>query len=773
MNNPFRVKVPQIGESIPRRDAPDKVTGRALYAADHYGAGLLWAGAKRAGIPHGRIKAIHVENAMAIPGVVAVLTHKDVKGTNRQGVIRKDQPVLADQKVRHRGDAVALVVAQDRETLARAIDRIALDIDPLEAVFDPEEALQSGAVLIHEGHPGGNCLLKGEIETGSGAKAIEGCDAVVEADFRLPWQEHAYLETESGWAMLKGDGRLEIAASTQTPFRDRAEVAEALGLEMERVRVIAPYCGGAFGGKDGITVQTLLGLAALHHPERPVKMWLSREESFLSSPKRHPARLHYRLGAMADGTFHALEVRVVYDTGPYDHLGGAVMALGLEHAGGPYRIPNTNIKAWAVYTNNPVGGAFRGFGVPQVAAAMEQAVDMMAARLSISPLDLRLRNGVTRGDRNPVGGTLTGSTGLLQCLETVRQSRLWSGREVWKRSAGPFKRRGVGLSCVMHGMGYGPVVPDVANAKIELTREGKFRIFSGIVDMGQGNSATYLQIAGDLLNQDMDRLELVQPDTDQTLPSGSASASRTTYAFGNALIGACGILKKRLLEKTADLLMAGGCEEMALMPGLVRHLPTGKEIPLSRIAGVLDPAERMAAFRFRAPVSHEALSKDPLLRLHGIPHLTFSYGAHLACVEVDELTGTIEVKRYLAVSDCGRIINPQTFEQQIHGAVAQGLGYALCENFVAEKGVVKTPDLATYIIPGALDVPDMDSMVVECPEHSGPFGLKGAGEIAMDAPLPAIANALCDGCGIRVFSLPMTPERVLAALAANRPEEKK
>jgi CO/xanthine dehydrogenase Mo-binding subunit len=771
-NMPFRTKIPQIGESIPRWDAPDKVTGRVLYSSDHYGDGLLWAGAKRAPIPHGRIKAIHVENAKAVSGVVAVLTHNDVKGTNRQGVIQKDQPVLADQTVRHRGDAVALVVALDREILAKAIDLITLDMEPLEAVFDVEEAMKPGGVLVHEGRPERNCLLKGEIETGDGAKALEACDVVVEAVFRLPWQEHAYLETESGWAIFRADGRLEIVASTQTPFRDRSEVAEALGLETGQVRIIAPYCGGAFGGKDGITVQSLLGLAALHCPGRPVKMWLNREESFLSSSKRHPARLYYRLGAMADGTFHALEARVVYDTGPYDHLGGAVMALGLEHAGGPYRIPNTSLKAWAVYTNNPVGGAFRGFGVPQVAAAMEQTVDMLASRLSISPLDLRLQNGVMRGDRNPVGGTIGGSTGLSQCLEKIKQSRLWTNREDWKRSAGPFKRRGVGVACAMHGVGYGPVVPDVANAKIELSREGNFRIFSGIVDMGQGNSATYLQIAGDLLNQDVSQLELVLPDTDRTLPSGSASASRTTYAFGNALIGACEVLMSRLMEKTADLLMEGGPTELALLPGCVRHLPTGKEIPLTRIAEALDPAERIAVFRFRAPVSHEGITKDPVLRIHGIPHLIFSYGAHLACVEADELTGVVEVKRYLAVSDCGRILNPQTFEQQIHGAVAQGLGYALCEDFIVERGMVKSEDLATYIIPGALDVPDMHSMVVECPEHTGPFGLKGAGEIAMDVPLPAIANALCDATGIRVFSPPITPERVLDAMAGKQSGEK-
>jgi CO/xanthine dehydrogenase Mo-binding subunit len=753
----------QIGRSYPRRDALTKVSGTEKYAADYYGEEMLWAGVKRAGIPHGRIRGMNTAAAQALAGVEAVLTHQDVQGSNRQGVVRKDQPVLADEKVRHCGDAVALVIARDRETLGRAVDLIALDLEPLPAVFDPEEALAPGAPLVHEDNPRGNVLIEGTLQTGNAKAAFSECEAVAEVRFETPRQEHAYLETEAGWAIFK-EGGIEIVASTQTPFRDRMEVSEALGLSPEKVRIVAPYCGGAFGGKDGITVQTLLGLAALRCPGRPVKMWWDRKESFLSSVKRHPAALTYRLGAKGDGSFHALEATIHYDTGPYDHLGGVVAALGLEHAGGPYRIPHTLVQAFAVYTNNPIGGAFRGFGVPQVTAAMEQAVDVLAEKLSLSPLEIRLRNGVKKGDRNPAGVTLTGSTGLLECLKAIEAHPLWTERSAWKACAGQFKKRGLGMACLMHGMGYGPIVPDVGNAKIELTKDGRFCVYSGVVDMGQGNAGTYLQIAGHVLNQDETGMEMVSPDTTKCLPSGSSSASRTTYTFGNALIGAAEALKARILQRVSDLFMAGGMETTALLRGRVRHLPTGREIALRDLARLLDDSERVSTFRFQAPVSTEIPTRDETLRLHGLPHLLFSYGAHLARVEVDTLTGEVEVKRYLAVTDCGRIINPQILEQQIQGGIAQGLGYALLEDFVVEGGMIRTTDFSTYIIPTALDIPDMESMTVELLEETGPFGLKGAGEIPMDGPLPAVANAIADACGIRPLRSPLTAERILAAL---------
>ncbi|OGP92799.1 MAG: carbon monoxide dehydrogenase [Deltaproteobacteria bacterium RBG_16_54_18] len=760
----------KVGKAIHRIDARSKVRGAEKYASDYYGQNLVWAGVKRAGIPHARIKNIIIEKTKNLTGVISVLTYRDIHGSNRQGVIRRDQPVLADDKVRHCGDAVALVLAEDQAVLKEALDLIAIDYEPLPGIFSIGKALEQGAPLIHEEHPGGNVLLKGDLKTGRGEAALEECDVVVEGYFTVPYQEHAYLETEGGWALLTEDGHLEITASTQTPFRDLAEVAEALGIERESIRIRAPYCGGAFGGKDGITVQSLLALAALHCQGRPVRMVWDREESFIAGVKRHPGSLHYRLGAKADGTLYALSAEVYYDTGPYDHLGGAILALGLEHAGGPYRIPHASIRGWSVYTNNPVAGAFRGFGVPQVAAAMEQTMDMLAAKLDLSPLEMRRRNAVHRGDKTPLGVTLISSTGLAECLDAVAEHALWKEKERWKASAGSSKKRGVGIACVMHGMGYGPIVPDYANAKIELTKKGAFRIFCGVVDMGQGNASTYLQIAGDILNQDMDHLELVLPDTEKTLPSGSASASRTTYTFGNALIGAAEALKKRILQRSAETCASDPNDglTMVLRPGSVFHPPTGKEIPLSQIVRMLDESERISVFEFRAPVTQERPTEDENLRLHGIPHRIFSYGVHLAYVEVDELTGKVEAQRYLAISDCGRIINPQVFEQQIQGGIAQGIGYALCEDLVVARGKIQTPNLSTYVIPTAMDIPEMESIAIEKQEETGPFGLKGAGEIAIDGPLPAIANAVADACGVRIFHAPLAAGRVLTALEAKR-----
>jgi CO/xanthine dehydrogenase Mo-binding subunit len=764
------MEIPVIGKTFPRRDAGSKVTGQEKYAVDYYGPNLIWAGIKRAGISHGLLKKINFDSALALPGVLAVLTHRDVPGLNRQGIIRRDQPVLIDEKARYAGDPVALVLSENKKALQKALENIQIEWEPLPEIFSVEEALRADAAIIHADHPGGNILLRGEIVTGLGKKALEACHAVVRADFSFSSQEHAYLETEAGLACLRDDGILELIISTQTPFRDRFEVAEALGLDLEKIRIIAPYCGGAFGGKDGITVQSVLALAALRFPGRPIKMWWEREESFLAGSKRHPVRLSYQLGADIQGHFKALAAEIYFDTGPYDHLGGAVMALGLEHAGGPYRIPNVDLKSWAVYTNNALSGAFRGFGVPQVNGAMEQMVDLLAQKMGISPLEIRLRNAVSPGEKNSVGGTAGPATGMIECLRTLQDHPIWQERERWKTEAPVFKRRGVGLAAAFHGMGYGPIIADWGRAKIELTREGKFILYSGVVDMGQGNGGTYVQMAGVALNQDPQGFELILPDTDRTLPSGSASASRTTYTYGNALLAAADMLKGRILRQAACLSGKEEPEGWELVPGAVIHRPSMQTISLSQIAESLESSERTCAYEFQAPTSQEEVTQDPNLRLHGIPHVIFSYAAGLACIEVDELTGGVEVKRYLSVTDCGRVINPQAYEQQMQGGIAQGLGYALYEDFQTRSGRVLTPDLATYIIPSALDLPDMEILSVEIPEPSGPFGLKGAGEIATDSPLAAVANALADAIGRRVFLSPMTAEAVLGAMVGDSSE---
>jgi len=757
-------KRPQIGVSFPRIDGRSKVTGREKYAADYFDGDFVWAGVKRSEQPHARLLGIETEKARKLPGVLAVLTYQDITGTNRQGYVRKDQPVLVDDKVRRYGDALALILAEDRSVLKQAQSLIEVRLEPLPAVFTVEEALADGAPLVHEDNAHGNILSDISVQKGMGAAAMESCAVTIGHSFDLPRQEHAYLETECGWAHVSESGQLVIVASTQSPFRDRTEVAFALGLEPERIRVIAPYLGGAFGGKDGVTVQDLLALAALNSGGRPVKMWWDREESFLAGVKRLSGRVCYRLGTDAEGAFHALECTIDLDNGPYEHLGGEILALAVEHAGGPYRIPHTYIRGRCVYTNNPAGGPFRGFGAPQVSAAMEQMVDMLAAQLNLNPLEIRTRNAVRQGDRNCLGVTLTQSTGAMDCLERLSRHPLWMERAEWKKGAGSWKRRGVGIACLAHGSGYGPIVPDYANASIELTSKGAFRITCGVSDMGQGNASTYLQIGGYLLNQECDGLELILPDTERTLPSCSSAAGRTTYTYANALIGAATALKQRIYEKASDLLMAGSTADFELLPGLVRHLPTGRDVPLSALATNMAPTERVSVHHWRAPVCREPVNAKSNTTLFGLPHILFSYAAHLAYVEVDELTGRMEVVRYLAVTDSGRVINPQVYEQQIQGGIVQGIGYGLYEDYKVENGRSGTPDLSTYLAPTALDAPDMESITVELHEPTGPFGLKGVGEIAISGPLPAAANALADACGIRIKRAPFTPERVLAAL---------
>jgi CO/xanthine dehydrogenase Mo-binding subunit len=652
-------------------------------------------------------------------------------------------------------------------TLQKALALICVEIDPLPGVFTVDDALRPEAPLVHEEHPQGNVLLKATIQAGDLPGALKECDIILEETFHVPVQSHAFIETENGVAWQEADGKVVLIASTQAPFRDKWEISHALGLPLDRLRIIGPYLGGAFGGKDGATVQCLLVLAALHAAGRPVKMWWNREESFIAGYKRHAVSMHYRLGARSDGTLQALHCRLHYDTGAYAHLGGEVMALGMEHAGGPYRIPHTMIEGWCVYTNNPIAGAMRGFGVAQVSFAFETMMDLLARKLGMDPLELRLKNSLRRGDKNSAGVTLTQSTGVADCLAAVQQHPLWRDRKVWKQEVGSFRKRGVGVAAVFNAMGYGRGLPDSALAKVELTPAGRIRIYSGVSDMGQGNATAFVQIAGQILCQEDTNIELVQPDTDRTLPSGSASASRTTYTYGNALIKACEELRRRLTGRAALMLLSDTLDDLELLPGQVKNLTSGREIPLTALAAMMTPEDRVCISQFLMPVVRDKMDTGKEFVI-GFPHLLFSYSAHLVCIEVDELTGGIAVKSYLAATEAGRVLNPQAFEQQVQGAIAQGIGYALSEEVILKKGRIVNPDFATYIIPGALDIPEMVSLAVEAFEPSGPYGMKGVGEVGMNGPLPAIACALADACGIHMTLSPLTAERVLTALMPPR-----
>ncbi len=744
----------------PRLDAFSKVTGQERYAADEYSEEFFWAGAKRALVPHARLLAVHTSRAAAHPGVVRVLTSRDIGGSNRLGIVRNHQPVLVDEVIRHAGDPVALVVARSREALSEALELVTFDHEPLPGVFDPEEALKDSAPRIHEDNGEGNLMRAVRVRRGDPDGAFRDCDVVAEGVFETSRQEHAYLETEAGWARVDEGGVLVVVASTQTPYRDRKEIAAALGLDMNSVRVIAPYLGGAFGGKDGITVQCLLGLAALNTGGVPVKMWWDRRESFLAGMKRLPARMHYRLGAKKDGTFQALSCRLYYDSGPYAGLTGEIMAMGAEHAGSAYRIPNVNIEGYCVYTNNALGGPFRGFGVPQSTAGMELIVGMAAEKLGMDPLEVRRINALKAGDRNCMGVELKYSAGFYDCVDRLVEHPLWKGREAWKASAPPWKKRGLGVGCMAHAIGYPALIPDDANARVELTENGTVRVYSSVPDMGQGNAGTYLRIAGEVLNQDPATMEVVQPDTDHGLPSGTSSASRTTYTFGNAVIEAAGGLKGAILRAGARSLGVEGIDSVELIPGAVRARGSARQVALRDVAALIDAGDRSCKGYFRTPYDESTLS---IMYLGA--HVLFSFGAHLARIEVDTLTGRIDVVDYVAVTDAGRVLNRSVYDQQVQGSIAQGIGWALMEDYVMKDGRHETGDMATYIVPTSLDVPDMVSAAVESDETTGPFGMKGIGEVVISGCLPAIANAFHDACGVRITRFPLTPERVLSVLA--------
>ena len=762
-------EVYEIGRSAPRYDGYDKVTGTERYAADYYPENFLWAGVKRSEYAHARIHAIHTEAAGLVTGVAAVLTHKDITGTNRLGIFEKDQPILADNKVRHYGDAVALVVAESQAALAAGLAAVNVDYEQLPAVFEPEAALKTGAPLLHPDREGGNVLLTSELTTGQGRVALSECEFTVSVTIQLPWQEHAFLETQTGVAWQEEDGALTLIVSTQTPFRDRLELAEALGLPPTKMRIIAPYLGGGFGGKDGITVQGFLALAAMHAPGRAIKLHYSREESILAGTKRHPATINCTLGCDRNGNFQAFDCNLTLDTGPYSALGGEVFALAMEHAGGPYRIRHSSIKGSVVYTNNPVSSAFRGFGVPQAAAGIEQAVDELAKAVGIDPLELRLRNVVMRGDVTPAGVTLTTAMGLADCLKAVRDHPLWRGRAAWAEAAPPFMGRGVGIAACFHGQGFGPAIADYANAKVELTAQGKIRVYSGVADMGQGNASTCLQMASHILCQPYEAMELITPDTAKTLPSASSSASRTTFTYGNALTSALKSLREKMIARAClifsfQLLTAVAASDIMLLPRRAVHSPTGKELSLTVLAGMMASDERTATAGYICQVAGQTPLSGANLRCHGFPHRVFSAGVQLVRLEADLLTGTVRVCDVLTCAEAGCILNPQLAQQQIQGAVAQGLGYALWEEFLVQEGRIVTNNLAKYILPTALDLPRMETVFISVAEDEGPFGMKGIGEIGLDGVYPAVANAVAAIVGKRIGQGPLTAGSILAAL---------
>ncbi|MEW5957216.1 MAG: molybdopterin cofactor-binding domain-containing protein, partial [Chloroflexota bacterium] len=729
---------------IARVDALAKATGAHTYPSDVVRQGMLWVQVLRAPHPHAHIRAIDAAAAQTLPGVVCILTAKDVPGENRFGLLVRDQPVLCDQVVRYQGDALAIVAAETDEIARRARELIRVEYEPLPLVTDPEQALWPDAPRLH---PQGNLCAELQLGRGDIVAGFAAADYVFEREYRTGRQEHAFLEPEAGAAYYDDEGALTLCVGGQNPFNDRQQVANALGVPEDHIRVLNPMMGGAFGGKEDISVQIYLALVT-YHTKRPCRLRLDREESLRVGVKRHPFQVRYKTGVRQDGAVTACEVTILADAGAYTTLSPAVLALAANHCCGPYNFPHTKITARAVFTNNSNASAFRGFGNPQVVVGLEQQMDMMGRAVGLDPVAFRRRNAIRQGQPAGAGFTVTGTVTLPRVLDSVQQSELWQRREQFKQTASPWKKRGLGLAAIWQPFGLGAGIEPGAHTRIELQPNGRYLVHLSSPDLGGGSVTACLQLAAHELHSAVEDFDVVMGDS-RSPNAGSSNASRTTFVVGAAVMEAAARLREAILAAARRLNLGG---EPQLQGSQIQA--GDRAVPLAELAAELGP---LAAAGFFKPARPEPFS-------FGMPY-AFGFSAQLALVEVDTLTGEIEVLKLENHLDVGRAINPQGVEGQSEGGMAQGLGYALYEDTLMQDGRVQNERLSTYVIPSIRDVPaEVKTILIQEPEPLSPHGGRGVGEIGLSATAGAIGNALFDALGVRFERLPVTPEMVLDAL---------
>lgn len=714
-----------IGASPSRSDGLDKVTGAACYPADLVRPEMLHLQVVFAGRPHARIRSINVGAALQQPGVVAVLTAKDVP-YNAYGLIRADQPVLCDDVVRFEGDKVALVVAEDKAAAVAGAKWVAIEYEDLPSVTDARAALAADAPLVHQ-DLSSNLLQHVPIHKGDTAQALAKADAVLDGTFTTSWQEHAYLQPEAGIAYLDEQGRVVLETAGQWLHEDRRQVARMLQLPEDHVIIRYATIGGAFGGREDLSIQPLLALATWKL-RRPVALIWSREESISGHHKRHPLSIRCRWGAQKDGRITAVEAEVIADGGAYASTSEEVIKIAALFATGCYEIPNITVDGYAVYTNNIPSGAFRGFGAPQVQFASEIMVTRLAQALDIDPIDMRRRNIYREGSLEPTQQPLPPGVSALavleRCVEEAR-SRMNLGEP--RQYPAPHLRRGIGIVCGMKNLGYSFGYPEQATAKVELFGEAdleRAEVHIGAADVGQGVHLILRQIAAETLGLPLTQVSLICGNSSEAPNAGSASASRMTLMCGRAVKDAALAARKKW--------------------------------------GYTDD------YRVEATVTYKPPATTPLDPATGAgrPNYCYGYAAQAVEVEVNMLTGQVQVLQIISVHDVGKAINCQQLEGQIEGALAQALGYALLEHFQVDDGHILTPSLSTYLLPTILDVPaQIVPIVLELADPNGPYGARGVAEMPLVPLTPAIASAIHDAIGVWLTQQPMTPERVLAAIS--------
>ncbi len=750
-----------LGASLPRGDATEKVTGQIAYPGDLDLPGQAWLKIVFAGVPHAYLRAVNINAALASPGVIDILTAKDVP-VNEYGLVMYDQPVLCGpgstkvaERVRWEADKVALVIAETQAQAEAAAKLITLDYEALPLVTDPLVAMQPDAPAIHPdeftGSPYGrrnlqsNVLHAYRIQQGDVVAAFAQADVVVEATYRTQPQEHAYLQPEAGLAHVLPDGRVEVICGGQWMHEERQQVAHALGLPEEQILVRYPAIGGAFGGREDISIQIALALAAWK-TGRPIKTVWSREESIIGHHKRHPFVIWAKWGATRDGKIVAAQIDATSDAGAYAYTSTKVLGNAILSCLGPYEIPNVLLDARTVYTNNCPSGAFRGFGGPQGHFAAEMQVNKLAVALGLDPAELRRRNIWHEGSRLATRSVLPPGCTALHVLEEAAKHMQNPG-DGWRVAGGELSdtqhatrnmqhatsltascthtAHGTGLAVCFKNVGFSLGFPEHCHAWVELQGDTTIeRALVGCVgaEVGQGTHQAMRQIAAEVLGIDLSKVELQSDNTDAAGSSGSSSASRMTFMAGNAIKGAA----ERALQEWQN-------EER--------------------------PARAEFLYHPRKTTGYSPGTGE------GDPHITIGYCAQVADVAVDLETGHVTVKRLVSVNDVGKAVNPQLIEGQIEGAVAQSVGWTLLENFIQKNGKTMTPHLSNYLIPGVLDVvEEIVPVILEIPDPQGPLGVRGMAEMPFIPTAPAIGAAIYEATGVWLDELPYTPERVWAAL---------
>jgi CO/xanthine dehydrogenase Mo-binding subunit len=746
-----------IGQSEPRIDAPGKVTGQTLYPGDISYPDMLHMATLFAGRPHARILSIDTSAVEAAPGVVAVFTSADVP-VNEYGLQIDDQPVLCGPGsskpgtdiVRFVGDQVALVVAETEAQARATCKLIRIEWEELPLVLDPEAAIQPGAYQLHP-HSADNVAYAYRIRKGDMAAGFRDADVIIEGVYQTPVQEHAYLQPEAGVAYLDAEGRVTVEVAGQWTHVDQKQISHALGIPAEQVRVIYPAIGGAFGGREDMSVQITLALAvwrlAQRGVTRPIKTIWSREESIVGHGKRHAMKIVTRWGAKRDGKLTAVEVNVIADGGAYMYTSNKVLGNTTLTCTGPYDIPNVAVDTMAVYTNNLPGAAFRGFGGPQGHFAAESQMDKLAEALGIDPVELRLRNVLTGEKLLTVGTPIPGGVGLTETIIAAAKAAGWTqdtagrwqrpgirksaNQQISKSANDAIRnsqlaiRNGLGFAAGFKNVGFSFGYQENSYARVEL--RGGDEIAEAVVyfagaDCGQGNHTIIAQVAAEVAGVPFERVRVIASDTARMGDAGSASASRLTYMSGNAVHGAA---EKALVAwKNEDRPAVG--EYVYLAP---------KTTPIDHDTG------------------------------YGKPNFAYGYVAQAAFVAVDTEIGEVRIERFISADDVGKAINPQQVIGQIEGGAVQALGYALLEDFKTAQGRVLTDKLSTYLIPTVLDIPErMDAIIVETPDPNGPFGARGMGEMPYLPAAAAVAAAVHDAIGVRFDAFPLTPERVWRGL---------